>query len=96
MLAQTLRSQLAGVADPRQLANLAHNTHSFTDGQLATIRQAYADAFTEEMHVCTIVAGVGILSALGAWSRDRTSLSERREQIVREEAERRKRASGVA
>lgn len=96
MLAQTLRSQLAGVADPRQLTSLEHNAHSFTDSQLAAIRQAYADAFKEEMHVCAIVAGAGIISALAAWSRDRTSLSDRRDQSVREEAERRKRASGTA
>lgn len=95
MLAQTLRSQLAGVADPRQLTSLEHNASSFTESQITAIRQAYADAFKEEMRVCTIVAGVGIISGLAAWNRDRTSLSDRRDQSVREEAERRKRAGGV-
>lgn len=96
MLAQTLRSQLAGVADPKQLTSLEHNAGSFTESQITAIREAYADAFKEEMHVCAIVAGVGILSGLAAWSRDRTSLSDRRDRNVREEAERRKRAGGAA
>ena len=95
MLAQTLRSQLAGVVDPRQLASLEHNANRFTDGQIAAIRQAYADAFKREMHVCAIVAGVGTVAALAAWSRDRTSLSDRRDQSVREEAARRQTASGA-
>ena len=95
MLAQTLRGRLAGVADPKQLASLEHNADGFTEGQMTAIRQAYADAFKEEMYVGAIMAGVGAISAMAAWSRDRTSLSARRDQSVREEAERRKRAGSA-
>lgn len=68
VLAQTLRSQLAGVADPRQLASLEHHAHGFTESQMTAVREAYAGAFQEEMRVCAAVAGVGIVAALAAWS----------------------------
>ncbi|KAI3323564.1 major facilitator superfamily transporter [Xylariaceae sp. AK1471] len=55
-------------------------------------RKAYSDAFREDMRVCTIVAGIALLWALGTYSRSRLTRTERREQRDKEEVERRKAA----
>ncbi|KAI1176682.1 major facilitator superfamily transporter [Nemania sp. FL0916] len=67
---------------------------SLTPSTLAGTRRAYVDAFREDMQVCTAVAGVALLWALGTYSRKRVSLAEHRERQAKEEIERREAAMG--
>ncbi|KAI0148236.1 major facilitator superfamily transporter [Hypoxylon sp. NC0597] len=50
----------------------------------AAVRQAYSDAFNEDMRVCAIIAGVATLVAFGVFSRKRLTLDERNDQQTKE------------
>ncbi|KAI0482118.1 major facilitator superfamily transporter [Xylariaceae sp. FL0804] len=83
-----LREKVGVSVRPDQLATLNSGTTALTPEQLTGIRKAYADAFTEDMRVCTIIAGIAILFALGTFTRDRLTPTERRERQIKEEMER--------
>ena len=92
----TLRTQLAGVLTADQAASLRGDpaTVNLTEAQHAAIRHAYADAFTKDMQVSTIVAGVAVLLVFGAYRHNPLNMEARRAQQIREEIDRRKNREG--
>jgi hypothetical protein len=69
VLGVTQRRELAGVVTSAQLATLQVSAKQMTEAQLHSVRQAYSDAFAEEMRVCAIVSGVCVLAALATYRR---------------------------
>ncbi|KAI2640803.1 major facilitator superfamily transporter [Hypomontagnella submonticulosa] len=57
-----------------------------TQSEMGKIRDAYSDAFNEDMRVCTIIGGIALVFSLGTYtsSRNRLTLEERREQQLKE------------
>ncbi|KAI0193211.1 major facilitator superfamily transporter [Xylaria flabelliformis] len=89
ILGLSLQAQVGGSVTPQQIASAEGGGADLTPSDLAAIRRAYADAFHEDMRVCTIIAGIGLLWALGTYSRKRLNHTEQREQRMKEETERR-------
>ncbi|TRX90209.1 hypothetical protein FHL15_008937 [Xylaria flabelliformis] len=89
ILGLSLQTQVGGSVTSQQIASVEGGGADLALSDLAAIRRAYADAFHEDMRVCTIIAGIGLLWALGTYSRKRLSHTEQREQRVKEETERR-------
>ncbi len=75
------------MVSPESLATLP-------EAQQAVIRQVFAAAFTKDMQVSAIVAGIGLLLTLGTYRRNAPTIDEMSAERVREEKERR-RASRV-
>lgn len=90
VLAGQQRTHLAGVVSLSDLQDLKDAEQYLSSAQLAAIRKAYNDAFTETMKVCAIVMGIGVLIALGTYRRGRVPFGEQRQQQVRAEIERRR------
>ena len=91
ILGVTERRQLAGIVTEEQLTNLQTAARTFTEEQLYAVRQAYSDAFNEDLRVCAIVAGICILVTLGAFRRDPQPVMERRkDQMIAEQKRLRK------
>ncbi len=80
ILALQEKNQLAGVVLPQALQQ---GTTSLTAAQAAAVRQTFADAFTTDMKVSAIVAGVGLLLATGTYRSKRLTIAEMREERVR-------------
>lgn len=95
LLAVQQRAQLIGVVPAAELQDLSNTIDSLSDSQQAAVRKTYNDAFTKTMMVCAIVAGVGIVLTMGTFRPGRVSLSEQREQMVREEIARRQTEHGL-
>ncbi|RYC60615.1 hypothetical protein CHU98_g5593 [Xylaria longipes] len=89
ILGVSLQAQVGGSVTPQQIASVEGGGADLAPSDLAAIRRAYADAFREDMRVCTIIAGIALLWALGTYGRKRVNRTEQREQQVREETERR-------
>lgn len=86
------QSQLAGIVSPEQVG--AHRSDGgavapLTETQAAAVRKAFSDAFTWNMRVCTVIAGLALFSTLGIYRRNRLTIGEMREKQIREERERR-------
>ncbi|KAI0908905.1 major facilitator superfamily transporter [Ustulina deusta] len=79
ILGVSLHTQVGGSVTSQQIASVEGDGANLAPSELAAIRRAYADAFREDMRVCTIIAGVALLWALGTYK-----------QQVRQEIERRK------
>ncbi|GAP83616.1 putative major facilitator superfamily transporter [Rosellinia necatrix] len=92
ILGLSLQAEVGGRVRPQQIALAEGGGGGLAPGDLAAIRRAYADAFREDMRVCTIIAGIALLWALGTYTRKRLSHAEQREQQVKKEMERRKAA----
>lgn len=75
----------------QQMASL--ESADLSPSQKAVIRRAYSEAFREDMRVCTIVAGIALLWAMGTYKNNRLTRMKRREQQIMEEVERRRDAS---
>ncbi|KAI1203888.1 major facilitator superfamily transporter [Nemania serpens] len=90
ILQTTLQAQVGGSITPQQISSAEAGVTKLDSNDMATIRRAYADAFRQDMQVCTIIAGIALLWALGTYSRKRLGRAERRVQQVEEENERRK------
>jgi hypothetical protein len=80
--------QLTGVVSESQLASLQASEKMLSPAQLHAIRQAYSDAFNEDMRVCTVVAGVCVLLTIGTFQRNPIDIPERRKQQVINEQKR--------
>ncbi|KAI0970287.1 major facilitator superfamily transporter [Xylaria arbuscula] len=93
ILGVTLQAQVGGSVTSQQIASAGGDGADLAPSDLIAIRRAYADAFRKDMRVCTIIAGVALLWALGTYSRERLNRTERRQQQAREEFERRKAAA---
>ncbi|KAK6953929.1 hypothetical protein Daesc_003891 [Daldinia eschscholtzii] len=79
-----------GPSHPDETPLLASGNSTLLQGELEATVQAYADAFNEDMRVCTIIGAVAILLTFGTFSRNRLTVAERRAQQVRERFGRRK------
>lgn len=90
LLAVQQRAQLSGIVSPAELQGLSYIFKDLPEAQQAAVRKTYNDAFTETMKVCAIVAGIGIVLSMGTYRRGRVSLSEQRQQMVRDEVARRR------
>ncbi|KAI0817782.1 major facilitator superfamily transporter [Xylaria sp. FL0064] len=90
ILGVSIQAQLGGSVTSQQISSAGGDGAGLSPSNLIAIRRAYADAFRQDMRVCTIIAGVALVWALGTYSRKRLSHAERREQQVRDEVERRK------
>ncbi|KAI1498156.1 major facilitator superfamily transporter [Biscogniauxia marginata] len=93
ILGVTLRERFGGSVQLQQLSSLEGGGSGMTQDQLIAIRQVYSDAFSEDMRVCTIIAGISILLTFGTFSRTRLNVAERRQEQIQEEVRRRKAAS---
>ena len=80
--------QLPGVVSESQLASLQTSEQELSPAQLHAIRQAYSDAFNEDMRVCAIVAGICVLLTIGTFQRNPLDIPERRKQQVINEQKR--------
>jgi hypothetical protein len=68
ILGVTLKQQVGRSVTPQQLSSLGGGNANVTPGQLAVVRKAYSDAFREDMRVCTIIAAIALLWALGTYN----------------------------
>ncbi|KAJ9155023.1 Major facilitator superfamily transporter [Pleurostoma richardsiae] len=82
--------QRADLAGEVPLSALQGDQHGLSPEQLRLVRATYNDVFTETMKVCAVVAGIGILFALGTFRHNRLTPEEQRKAQVRAEVERRK------
>ncbi|KAI1109181.1 major facilitator superfamily transporter [Nemania sp. NC0429] len=89
ILQTTLQAQ-GGSLTSQHISSAEAGFTNIDPDKTAMIRRAYADAFRQDMQVCTIIAGTALLWAIGTYSRQRIGRAERREQQVKEENERRK------
>lgn len=77
---------LPGIVTEEQLTNLQTAARKFTIPQLHAVRQAYTDAFNEDLRVCAIIAGISVLVTLGTFKRHTQPILERRrEQVIAEQ-----------
>lgn len=90
VLAGQQRTHLAGVVSLSDLQDLKDAEQHLSPIQLAAIRKAYNNAFTETMKVCAIVMGIGVLIGLGTYHRERVPFGKQRQQQVKAEIERRR------
>ncbi|KAI0433655.1 major facilitator superfamily transporter [Xylaria sp. FL1042] len=90
ILGVSLKAQVGGSVTSQQISSAGGDGAGLSPSNLAAIRRAYADAFHQDMRVCTIIAGVALVWALGTYSHKRPSHAVRREQQARDEVERRK------
>lgn len=83
ILGVTQRSHLlnSGIITPMQLTTLQSSARTFTPAQLQAVREAYADAFTEDLKVCVIISGVCVLVTFGAFRRKPEPIIETRKRL---------------
>ncbi|KAF4438994.1 hypothetical protein F53441_12676 [Fusarium austroafricanum] len=81
---------LSGVLTPYEQATIGGSDTHLSDIQWSAVRYTYADAFNVEMKVATAVAACSVISALGAFRKERLLVAEQRGAIVQEEAARRR------
>ncbi|KAG0646091.1 Rubrofusarin-specific efflux pump aurT [Hyphodiscus hymeniophilus] len=75
-----------GIITEEQLATLQTATRNFSPDQLHAVRQAYSNAFNEDMRICAVVSGLCILITLGTFRKNTQPIMERRkEQFVIEQ-----------
>lgn len=71
-----------------QLASLQVSASTFTVSQIEAVRQACSDAFSEDMCLCAIIAGVCILVTPDMFRRIPPNMEEMKQRQVREEEKR--------
>jgi hypothetical protein len=98
ILAATQQRELLtpGIISASQLTSLQTAAKSFSPEQLLAVRQVYSDAFSEDMRICAIVAGVCLLLSLGVWQRHPVGSMERRKAQIMEEEKRKREEALVA
>lgn len=84
----TQRHELTGVISSSQLATLSSSAKILTSEQLHAVRQAYSDAFKEDLRVCAIIAGICFFVTLGAYRRNPLPIMEVRKQFIIKEQRR--------
>jgi hypothetical protein len=86
ILGLTQHRQLAGIVSEQELTNLQASARTLTPEQLHAVRQAYSDAFNEDLRVCAIIAGVCVLVTLGTFRKSpQPVLERRRDQMIAEQ-----------
>lgn len=83
-------SELAGVLSKEQLAHLASTMSNLAPAQKETVRHAYTEALREDMIICCAVSVLGLVFALGVYSRTRLSIPEAGKKHILEEIERKR------
>ncbi|VUC20171.1 unnamed protein product [Clonostachys rosea] len=90
LLQNEIRQHLVGLLTAEQLQTLGHVGTPLTEIQQEALEMAYSNMFRNGMLVATGVAGLGILTTLLAFRRERKNFQEQRQQRVVEERERRR------
>ncbi|KAK2044128.1 major facilitator superfamily transporter [Colletotrichum somersetense] len=90
-----IRKDLTGVVGPEHLPSLHGVGINLTDAQAVAVRQAYTDSFRKDMQMGTILSGIAILLSLGIYRRNRVTFEEQRQIQIKNEVERRRRASAT-
>ncbi|RFN46595.1 hypothetical protein FIE12Z_9171 [Fusarium flagelliforme] len=81
---------LAGVLTPYEQATIGSSETPLSNSQWSAVRYTYAGAFKVEMKVATAVAACSVISAFGAFRKQRLLIAEQRAAVVSEEATRRR------
>ncbi|KAJ4110650.1 hypothetical protein NW768_011995 [Fusarium equiseti] len=81
---------LAGILTPYEQATIGSSETPLSNSQWSAVRHTYADAFKVEMKVATVVAACSVISAFGAFRKQRLLIAEQRAAVVAEEATRRR------
>ncbi|KAJ4014295.1 hypothetical protein NW752_007054 [Fusarium irregulare] len=81
---------LAGILTPHEQATIGSSETPLSNSQWSAVRYTYADAFKIEMKVATAVAACSVISAFGAFRKQRLLIAEQRAAVVAEEATRRR------
>ncbi|EKJ71056.1 hypothetical protein NXS19_007615 [Fusarium pseudograminearum] len=81
---------LASILTPYEQATIGSSNTPLSKEQWSAVRFTYADAFKVEMKVATAVAACSVISAFGAFRRQRLLVAEQRAAIVAQEATRRR------
>ncbi|CAG9977868.1 unnamed protein product [Clonostachys byssicola] len=89
LLQNEIRERLAGLLTAEQLQTLGHVGTPLTEIQQDALELAYSNMFRNGMLVAAGVGGLGILTTLPAFRRERKNFQEQRQERVVEERERR-------
>ncbi|CAH0025533.1 unnamed protein product [Clonostachys rhizophaga] len=89
LLQNEIRERLAGLLTAEQLQTLGHVGTPLTEIQQEALELAYSNMFRNGMLVAAGVGGLGILTTLAAFRRERKNFQEQRQERVDEERERR-------
>lgn len=89
MLQNEIRQHLAGLLTAEQLQTLGHVGTPLTEIQQEALELAYSNMFRNGMLIAAGVGGLGILTTLPAFRRERKNFQEQRQERVVEERERR-------
>ncbi|KAM0430762.1 hypothetical protein ACHAQK_010542 [Fusarium lateritium] len=88
LLNEKSSSYLAGVLTPYEQATVGGSGTHLSNAQWSAVRYTYADAFKVEMKIATAVAACSVISAFGAFRKQRLLIAEQRAVIVAQEAAR--------
>lgn len=89
LLQNEIRERLAGLLTAEQLQTLGHVGTPLTEIQHEALELAYSNMFRNGMLVAAGVGGLGILTTLPAFRRERKNFQKQRQERVVEERERR-------
>uniref|UniRef100_A0A8H7TIH4 Major facilitator superfamily (MFS) profile domain-containing protein n=1 Tax=Bionectria ochroleuca TaxID=29856 RepID=A0A8H7TIH4_BIOOC len=89
LLQNEIRQHLAGLLTAEQLQTLGHVGTPLTEIQQEALELAYSNMFRNGMLIAVGVGGLGILTTLPAFRRERKNFQEQRQERVVEERERR-------
>ncbi|CAG9946739.1 unnamed protein product [Clonostachys rosea f. rosea IK726] len=89
LLQNEIRQHLAGLLTAEQLQTLGHVGTPLTEIQQEALELAYSNMFRNGMLIAAGVGGLGILTTLPAFRRERKNFQEQRQERVVEERERR-------
>ncbi|KIL86871.1 hypothetical protein FAVG1_10127 [Fusarium avenaceum] len=88
LLNEKSTNYLTGVLTPYEQATVGSSSTRLSNTQWSAVRYTYADAFKVEMKIATAVAGCSVISAFGAFRKQRLLIAEQRAVVVAQEAAR--------
>ncbi|CAH0054194.1 unnamed protein product [Clonostachys solani] len=89
LLQNEIRQHLVGLLTAEQLQTLGHVGTPLTEIQQEALEMAYSNMFRNGMLIAAGIGGLGILTTLPAFRRERKNFQEQRQERVVEEGERR-------
>jgi hypothetical protein len=88
LLNEKSTNYLTGVLTPYEQATVGSSSTHLSNAQWSAVRYTYADAFKVEMKIATAVAACSVISAFGAFRKQRLLIAEQRAVVVAQEAAR--------
>ncbi|CAJ0550521.1 Ff.00g104510.m01.CDS01 [Fusarium sp. VM40] len=88
LLNEKSTNYLTGVLTPYEQATVGSSSTRLSNTQWSAVRHTYADAFKVEMKIATAVAACSIISAFGAFRKQRLLIAEQRAVVVAQETAR--------